>query len=328
MFSVSNMIVRFLLSIILFLSIFTWNVTGEDNYECIAPAKPGGGLDLTCQLLSNALFKSRLTDSQMTIRYMPGGIGALAFNYINGIKRIDPNLVVAFSKGSALNIAQKKFGEYSENSVRWLGALGTDFGIIGVRADSDWNNLDDLIKSLKRNSEKVVFGAGGSIGSQDWTKGALLLKQANVDPKRIRYVAYEGGGEAINALLNDHIQVFPGDLAETAKFIDSNEIKVLAVFSRNRLNGKYNNIATAIEQGYPVIWPIWRGYYLPPDISDDDYNWWVNTLRRLVNTNVFKKERERLQLFPFTLIGPEFDKFVKKNVRQLRNIAREFELVK
>lgn len=301
---------------------------GIDNPECIAPVKPGGGLDLACQLLSRSLYQSRLIDTPTKIRYMPGGIGALAYNYIAGGNRKAANTVVAFSTGSALNIAQKKFGKYDETAVRWLGALATDFGIIAVRKDSAWNTLDDLVTTLKKDPGAVVFGAGGSIGSQDWMKSALLLKEAGINPKRIRYVAYEGGGEAINALLNNHIQVFPGDLAESSQHIRSGKIKVLAVFSENRIVGGYNNIPTAKEQGYPVVWTIWRGFYLPPETSDDDYLWWENTLRRLAATKEFKKIRKELGFFPFTLIGKEFDDFVKNSVRELRSLAIEFELIK
>ncbi len=46
--------------------------------ECIAPAKPGGGLDIMCRLLAASIADSLLVPT--SIRYMPGGIGALAFN--------------------------------------------------------------------------------------------------------------------------------------------------------------------------------------------------------------------------------------------------------
>lgn len=317
------------LTLLLVVFFFSASVSSAtENLECIAPAKPGGGLDLTCRLLSQSLQTSRLISSPMKIRYMPGGIGALAYNYIAGANRKASNTVIAFSTGSALNIAQKKFGKFDETSVRWLAALVTDFGIIAVNKNSKWQSLSHLLSELKADPGGVVFGAGGSIGSQDWMKSALLMKSIGINAKQIRYVAYEGGGEAISALLHGHIQVFPGDLSETAKYIEAKQIKVLAVFSEERIGGAYANIPTAIEQGYSVVWPIWRGFYLPPDIPDEDYFWWENTLRRLVKTEAWKKERKRLRFFPFTIIGKEFDVFVRSNVRQLRQLARDFELVK
>ena len=45
--------------------------------ECVAPAKPGGGFDLTCRIAA-AWFESQLK-TPMQVRFMPGGIGATAF---------------------------------------------------------------------------------------------------------------------------------------------------------------------------------------------------------------------------------------------------------
>ena len=293
--------------------------------ECIAPAKPGGGHDIMCRLLAASLADALLVD--MSIRYMPGGIGALAYNHVVSVRSKDANTVVAASKGSALNLALHKFGKYTEDDVRWLGAVGTDYGVIAVRGDAPWQTLAELIEDLRQKPDGPIFGAAGSIGSQDWMKVALTLDKAGINPQNIRYISYEGGGEASHALLKGHIQVFPGDFTEVVNSLENGEVRVLAVFSDKRLPGTYAQIPTALEQGYDVVWPVWRGYYLPPRISNDEYRWWVNTLYRLESTDVFAKERAKLHLFPLLLIGEEFDHYVKDNVRQLREVALKFGLV-
>jgi tripartite-type tricarboxylate transporter receptor subunit TctC len=45
-------------------------------------------------------------------------------------------------------------------------------------------------------------------------KAALLAQKANVDPHKMRYVAFEGGGEPVTALLGNHVQAVSGDLSE------------------------------------------------------------------------------------------------------------------
>ncbi len=59
-----------------------------------------------------------------------------------------------------------------------------------------------------------MFGAGGTVGSQDWMKAALTAKAAGLNPKSMRFVAFEGGGEAITALQGGHVQVYSGDASE------------------------------------------------------------------------------------------------------------------
>ena len=294
--------------------------------ECLIPAKKGGGMALSCELLAHSLKESNLIDQQMYLKYKPGGIGAVAYNHIIGVRNNDPGLIVAASSGSALNIATHKFGEYDANAVRWLGALGADYGIIAVRKDAPWTSLNQLVKALKNNSQKIIFGGGGSIGSQDWMKIALIAKEAGVDPRSIRFVSFEGGGEALLSLFAGYIQVFSGDASEL-HHLRLDQIKVLAVLAENRLPGKFASVPTAKEQGFDVEWTIWRGFYMGPKVSEEAYDWWVNTFRRLVKTEEFKKERDKLGFYPFELLGKDFDSFVKSNVERQRRIAVDIGLI-
>lgn len=199
-----------LAALLLGASLTTGTAQASDDAECIAPAKPGGGYDLTCRLAANGLLETGLIEDPMLVTYMPGGIGAVAYNHVNGVRTDDPNLIVAASTGAAVNLALGKFGQYDASEVRWVGALGVDYGAIVVKADAPWQNLEELMTALQEDPTQVAFGAGGSVGSQDWMKAALTAKSADVDPRSLRYVAFEGGGEALAALLGNHIQVFTG----------------------------------------------------------------------------------------------------------------------
>ena len=182
--------------------------------ECIAPAQPGGGFDLTCRLATEGLKQSGALKSAMRIVYMPGGIGAVAYNNIVAQHPNEPGTIVAFSGGSLLNLAQGKFGKYNVDDVRWLAAIGTDYGVAVVRNDSPYTDLKGLMEAFKQDPTKIVLGAGGTVGSQDWMKAALTAKAAGVDFKKMRFVAFEGGGEAVTALRGGHIQAYMGDAAE------------------------------------------------------------------------------------------------------------------
>lgn len=294
-----------------------------ENPECIAPAKPKGGHDIMCRLLAASLADALLLDT--SVHFMPGGIGALAYNHAINVVGKKANTVVAASTGTVLNLALGKFGRYKVTDVRWLGAVAADYGVIAVRRDAPWQTLSELLEALRKKAGPI-FGGSGSIGSQDWLKMALILDQAGIDPRAIRYISFEGGGEAAHALLKGHIQVFPGDITEVADHLDAGTVRVLAVFAEERLPGKYTTIPTVGEQGWNVVWPVWRGYYLPPRISDDEYRWWINTLYRLEGTGVFAREREKVHLFPMFMVGENFDRYVKEDVKRLREIANKFGL--
>lgn len=297
--------------------------------ECIAPAQPGGGFDLTCRLGKQALESGSEQTNPLRIVYMPGGIGAVAYNTIVSQRSAEDGTIVAFSGGSLLNLAQGKFGRYNVNDVRWLAGVGTDYGVAVVRDDSPYSNLNELMEALKATPTKVVFGAGGTIGSQDWMKAALTAKSVGVDHKKMRFVAFEGGGEGLTALRGGHIQVFMGDAAEAMSMIEGGApIRVLAVYSDKRLPGALANVPTAIEQGYDINWPVIRGFYMGPKVKDEDYNWWKNAFDNAMAADGYDEIRTKLGLFPFALTGDELDAFVKKQVQSYAELANEFGLIK
>ncbi|OKP03865.1 Bug family tripartite tricarboxylate transporter substrate binding protein [Xenorhabdus eapokensis] len=312
----------------LFICACAFATSAPDRTECIAPAKPGGGFDLTCKLIQISLLETKTIDSPMRVTFMPGGVGAVAYNAIIAQRPGESGTVVAFSGGSLLNLAQGKFGRYNVNDVRWLASVGTDYGMIAVRNDSPYQTLTDLMEAFKKAPDSIVFGAGASIGSQDWMKTALLAKEVGIDPRKMRYVAFEGGGEPITALLGNHIQVVSGDLSETLPYLNGDKIRILAVYADKRLDGDLAKIPTAKEQGYDLVWPIIRGFYMGPKVSDEQYQWWVDTFKTLQHTDEFKKQRELRGLFEFNMTGKELDDYVKKQVIQYHEMAKSFGLAK
>lgn len=298
-----------------------------DKTECIAPAKPGGGFDLTCKLAQGALQDGKYLADPMRVSYMPGGIGAVAYNAIVAQRPAENNTIVAYSGGSLLNLAQGKFGRYNENDVRWLAAVGTDYGAVIVAETSPLKSVKDLVAAIKADPSKVVFGAGGSVGSQDWMKAALTARATGLDPKAMRFVAFEGGGEAITALQGGHVQVYSGDAAEAEEQMKAGaKIRVLAVMADKRLDGPLSGVPTMKEQGFDVQWPIVRGFYMGPKVSDADFKVWSDSFTKMMGTPAFDKLRAERGLFKFALTGKELDAFIKERMAAYRQLAAEFNL--
>ncbi len=298
-----------------------------EKSECIAPAKPGGGFDLTCKLVQSALMDGKYISDPMRVTYMPGGIGAVAYNTVIAQRPAENNTIVAFSGGSLLNLAQGKFGRYSENDVRWLAAIGADYGAIVVSESSPYKSLKDVLAAVKADPAKVVFGAGGTVGSQDWMKAALTARAAGLDPKAMRFVAFEGGGEAMTALQGGHVHVYSGDASEAVQQMAAgNKIRVLAVMSDKRLTGQLSGVPTAKEQGYDIQWPIIRGFYMGPKVSDADFKTWSDTFKKMMDTPAYDKLRAERGLFPFDLTGAEADAYIKQRVQVYRKMAEDFGL--
>ncbi|MDM0111988.1 tripartite tricarboxylate transporter substrate-binding protein [Variovorax sp. J22R133] len=298
-----------------------------DKTQCVAGAKPGGGFDLTCKLAQEGLLEGKYIPAPMRITYMPGGIGALAYNAFATQRPDEAGTVVAFSSGSLLNIAQGKFGPHDEADVRWVAGVAADYGVVVVPAASPFKSMQDLMAAIKADPSKIVFGAGGTVGSQDWIKAAMTARAAGVHHRNMRLVAFEGGGEALTALQGSHVQVYTGDASETAARIAAGApLRMLAVMSEQRLPGRLSQVPTAREAGFDLVWPIVRGFYVGPKVSDADYKAWSDLFARMLASKDYERLRNERGLYAFAMTGAELDAYVKRSVSGYRKVAEEFGL--
>lgn len=299
--------------------------TAAPRAECIAPAKPGGGFDLTCRMLRDMLRLAQPA-TEVEVRYLPGGIGALAFDRAVSQRWSDPRVFVAFSTGSLLNLAQGKFGPHGPRDVRWLATLGTEYGAVAVRKDSRIQSLGALRELLRRNPAAAIFGAGGTVGSQDWVKAALLVKAAGSDHRAMRFVAFEGGGQALDALKGGHVDVFCGDVLEASAAMADGTLQLIAVLAPQRLAGRFAGVPTAREQGVDLVWSTVRGIYMGPGVSDRDHAEWTRTIRRIMDGPAYAQLLASYGLQPHALTGAELAEFVEGQVVQFGELARSLHL--
>ena len=299
--------------------------------ECVVPAKPGGGMDLTCKLARKGLqpvASVAHVNPALRITYLPGGIGAVAWSSVLSQRRAEPDTLIAFSGGSLLNLAQGKYGRASAADVRWVAAVGADYGMIAVRNDSPYKTLRELLDALKRDPAKIAIGAGGTVGSQDWLKVSILAKQVGIAPKSLRFVAFEGGGESFTALLAGYVQAVSGDVSEASMHAGGGKIRVLAVLADKRLPGALSTVPTAREQGFDLSWPIIRGLYMGPKVPDADYRKWVAAFDRMIAEPAFEELRAAHGLYPFSLTGDALTNYVNKTVDEYGRQAKELGLVR
>ncbi|MCT8180301.1 tripartite tricarboxylate transporter substrate binding protein [Variovorax sp. CY25R-8] len=290
--------------------------------ECIIPAKAGGGFALTCALARDALQAVRPARAPLAQRFLPGGIGALAFDRIATGRLGGPGTLVAFSSGSLLNLAQGRFGPHPTSSVRWVAALGTDYGVVVVHRDSPWRSLRELMAALRQSPSRIVFGAGGTVGSQDWVKAALLVRAAGGDHRAMRFVSFEGGGDALGALQGRHVDVFAGDAAEALQAMaGGTAVRLLAVLSEARLGGALAGVPTAREQGVDLVWPTVRGLYISADVPDAALRAWTAAFEEAMAAPGYAALRERHGLYPFALTGAALDAYVRERIQAYRQQA-------
>lgn len=300
----------------------------ERGWECIAPANAGGGWDLTCRTVGRVLRELSLSPGLVRTSNVPGAGGGVAFARTVARRSDDPNVLVAASPATVLRLAQRQFGDLTENDVRWAGAVGAEYGVLAVAADAPWQTLDDLLAAWRSDPTSLVVSGGSAVAGQDHMKVLLLANRAGIDPKQIRYVPFDGGGEAMTALLGGFVQVFSGEGSEVEGQVEAGRLKVLVTLSPERLEGPLAGVPTAAESGLDVTWVTWRGFYVPPDISEEEYQEWVRVLDRVGRSEAWAEARRTNRLQPFFMVGDEFSDFVHAQVRDFQAMSREIGLIR
>lgn len=284
--------------------------------QCIVPTEPAGGLQIACELAAEALQEAGVLDAPLPIRYLPGGVGAVAFNAFTSQRRAEAGTIVAFSEGSLFNLAQGKFGQHDWTEVRWVASIAMDHGAVVVRDDAPWRSLSDLIDALADAPSGIALGGSGTIGGRDWMRASRTVEAAGQDVRVMRFVAFEGGGDCTAALSGRHVQVCMNDVSDTQAAIEAGApLRILAIYADTRLPG-LPDIPTATEQGYAITWPVIRGFYVGPDVSDADYDWWVAAFRRATASPGYAGLLAERYLSPMPLTGEELTRFIREHAQR------------
>ncbi|MCB1396442.1 MAG: tripartite tricarboxylate transporter substrate binding protein [Rhodobacter sp.] len=298
------------------------------NPECIAPANPGGGWDFTCRQVGRMLQELGMIHATMQVSNLAGGGGGVAFAQVVNERNDNNDLIVAASSATATRLAQGAFPGNTMDQVRWVASIGADYGVIAVAANSPIQTLPELLTQMRDHPETVAVAGGSAVGGWDHLKVLIAASAFGIDDVRaVRYIAFDGGGEAVTQLLAGSVQAFTGDLSEARGFVDSGDIRVIAVLAPERLAGDFAQYPTAREQGVDAIGANWRGFYAPGHMSDEAYDAWVQMIGDLYATPEWQQVMVDNGLAPLNLQGAAFQEFVANSVAQIQQISRDIGII-
>lgn len=297
--------------------------------ECLAPAGAGGGWDFTCRVPAAQLMqKLGLIEGSMKVVNMSGSGGGKAFSHVVTTRNNDEKLIVAASAATATRLAQQVYGDYKAEDVKWIGALGMDYGVIVVSNTSPYKTLDDLIARLKEDPKKTPIVGASSKGGWDHLKALLVAREAGIKNLRsINYIPFDNGGKALLEVVAGRAAAFTGDSSEIIGQLQAGKVRILAVLSEHRVPA-LGDAMTAKEQGYNVVGGNWRAFYAPAGISDAAYETWVTNVKAVAMSPEWTELREKNGLAEFTSFGKDFDEFVSNQIADVAELSRELGIIK
>ena len=295
--------------------------------ECIAPANPGGGWDFTCRTIGKIMYDIGAVSDPIQVTNMAGGGGGLAYSHVVNERNDDPELIVAASSATATRLAQNAYAGMTAAQVSFLGASGADPGVLVVAAGSPYQSLNDLLDAVKADPSSVTFAGGSAAGGFDHLKVLMALNEVGYnDVTKVKYIGVDGGADALTQTIGGFTQAMTGDISEVVGFLPTGDVRVLAVFTDERIPG-FESIPTAREQGVDLVAVNWRGLYVPKGISSEAYDRWSTALAEVAASPEWAAAMQANGLAPFTRVGDDFQDYLAEVIADIETLSREIGVI-
>lgn len=282
--------------------------------KMMLPANPGGGWDTTGRALGKALQDAGVASS-VTYDNKGGAAGAIGLaQFVNGSKN-DPNALMVMGAVMLGGIITGK-PPVTLKQVTPLARITSEYNVFVLPTNSPFKNMAEVVAQLKKDPGSVKWG-GGSRGSTEHIAAAMIAKAVGVDPAKINYVAFRGGGEAISAILGGNVTVGGSGLSEFAEYIATGKMKPIGVTSGQRLPSI--DVPTLKEQGIDVEIGNWRGVYGAPGISKAQRDELVAKLEKATKSAAWQEALKKNDWIPAWLAGDAFASFVDKEFDSLHD---------
>ena len=283
--------------------------------KMMLPANPGGGWDTTGRALGKALQDAGVASS-VTYDNKGGAAGAIGLaQFVNGSKG-DPNAMMVMGAVMLGGIITGK-PPVNLTQATPLARLTSEYNVFVLPANSPYKNMAEVVAQLKKDPGSIKWG-GGSRGSTEHIAAAMIAREVGVDPSKINYVAFRGGGEAISAILGGNVTVGGCGFSEFAEYITTGKMKPIGVTSAQRLKGAASSIPTLKEQGINVEIGNWRGVYGAPGISAAQRTELIAQIEKATKSKAWAEALQKNDWTPAWLGGDAFAKFVDDEFASLR----------
>ncbi len=171
---------------------------------------------------------------------------------------------------------------------------------------------------------KAVPVAGGSAGGTDHILLGMMGDKLGIEPSKLNYVAYSGGGPAVAAIVGNHVRAGISNWSEFAPHVQAGKMRALALSSDARLDGV--NVPTMREAGIDVVLYNWRAVFAPPGIPDDHRTELEALVESLAKSPEWEKETSLREWQRIYMPRTEFVSFLEKETKSVETILKRLGL--
>ncbi len=294
-----------------------------DKLKVLVPANPGGGWDQTGRSLQQAMQANGIVKN-IQIENKGGAAGTIGLAQFVTSSKGDPNALMVGGSVMVGGIVLNK-SPVNLSQLTPIARLTGEYDILVVSADSPIRSIRHLIKKFKEDPESVTWG-GGSAGGTDHLIVGMIAQSLGVDPSRIKYVPFAGGGAAQAAIISGEVTVGLSGWNEFAGAIVAGKMRPIGITSEKRMTGV--RMPTLKENGIDVAMANWRGVFAPAGITGAQRQALIDAFDKMVQSETWNDTLLKNQWTDLYLSGDEFKSYLTSEQSRIEKALAALGLVK
>jgi putative tricarboxylic transport membrane protein len=294
--------------------------------EFVVPAGTGGGADQMARLIQGVIVKNKLMKQPLIVVNKAGGAGAEGFLEIKGAKGDPHKIVITLSNLFTTPMATGV--PFSWRDMTPLSMLALDQFVLWVNADAPYKTAQEYTAAVKAaGPNKMKMGGTGS-KQEDQILTVGLGKSLGT---KYIYVPFKGGGEVAVQLVGGHIDSSVNNPIEAVAQWRAGKLRALCVFDEKRMDFKtkvtetqsWSDIPTCKEAGIPTSYTMLRGIFMPPGVTKEQTDFYVNLLQKVRETPEWKDYMEKGAFNQTYMTGNDFKQWLEKAETTHRDLMKE-----
>ena len=280
---------------------------------------PGGGNDIMSRTLISILEKYKLYPETIVADNKPGGSGAKGWGFVFAQKGNPYH--ISSTSGSFITTPLQANTPWQPGSFTPVALLASDDMLLVVNKGSKATTLQEFIAAAKAKPPSI-----GGIGAVniDFIVPKLVSEKAGFT---FNYVSFNKQGELITALLSGALDAAMSNPGEVLGLLQSGDMRALA-YSGKSTPAALGKVPTFGSLGYEIGISLPRGLVLPPDVPKEAQQWWIETIKKVVQTPEWKAYIDKQVLTEHVLYGEDFRAFLQKTQGTFGDILRKSGAIK
>lgn len=280
----------------------------------VVPLAAGGPTDVLARIVGEAL--SPILGQQVLVENRTGASGQIAVDLVARSKPDGYTILMTTLGTVILPTTNEGFSADTLAKFAPVSEIEARPVVIVVPAKLPVSNIPELIAYAKANPGKLHYGAQGA---SDILGIAQLRVLAGIDVVTVRY---QGGAPALQAVVTDQVQFTIGTYGAVKPFIDSGQVRAIAVtgLQRYALLPDTPTVAETVP-GFEFI--SWTGLSVPAGTPTDVVQTLNGAVKRALSSPAVVERFTQLGTAPAASTPEEFGRFFASEIEKWAKVAKE-----